>query len=165
MNLEGLDGVVETLMSLPPELVSKRGGIVLKALRKGARIIQKHARSNLENNTRSPGKTGENWGTGFTAKKIITKRGRTPAGIKGEKVVITVRQEVHPSANRMRGKQIQANDIAFMMEYGTAKQEAEPWIRPAFNSQKEWATEVVGYELVSQLNKVVAKLAIKNKGK
>ena len=47
MNLQGTEGVLATLRSLPPELVSKRGGPVKTALRKGAQVIRKQAAADL----------------------------------------------------------------------------------------------------------------------
>lgn len=42
--MEGLEGVLATLKSLPPELVSKGGGPVRFAVRKAANIIRDEAR-------------------------------------------------------------------------------------------------------------------------
>lgn len=165
ITLEGLDGVLKTLQSLPHEVTAKRGGVVLRALRTGARVIQKEARTNFARNISTAGKTGINWGTGFTQKNIITKRGRMTNGVKGEKVIVTVRQALHPSGNRFRKKPLQANDLAFAMEYGTSKQAAEPWIRPAFAAKAEQAARTVESDLLKQIAKVVAKLAAQNKGK
>jgi hypothetical protein len=47
LQLTGLNGVLETLRSLPPEMVSKRGGVALRALRKGANLIRNQAKANL----------------------------------------------------------------------------------------------------------------------
>jgi len=47
VQLEGLQGVLETLKALPSELVSRNGGPVRSALRKGALVIFKQANSNL----------------------------------------------------------------------------------------------------------------------
>lgn len=46
--LHGLDDILAKLKSLPPEIASKRGGgLVGKALRKGAVVIQKAAKANV----------------------------------------------------------------------------------------------------------------------
>ena len=161
ISIDGLDGVVERLRKLPPEVVSKNGGIVLKALRKGANVIKKHARSNLERSVRNAGKTGVSYATGFTEKKIVLKRGRMRGN--GERVIVTVRPDPHPNQNKYRKRNIQANDIAFIMEHGSSKQPAEPWMRPAFNAQREWAMETAKIDLLTQLDKVVAKLALQGK--
>lgn len=47
VNLRGVEGVIATLKSLPPEIVSKRGGPVKLALAKGARLIRDEAKKNL----------------------------------------------------------------------------------------------------------------------
>jgi hypothetical protein len=48
IQLTGLDGVLATLQSLPAEVVSKRGGPVKAALRKGALVILKAEKANLQ---------------------------------------------------------------------------------------------------------------------
>ena len=165
VELKGMEGVLDTLKSLPPEMVSKRGGVVLRALRKGAKLIQKQAQTNFIRQTNSPGKTGINWGTGFTEKHIITRRGKLQRGIKGERVVVTVKSVLHPSGNKYGKRLIKSNDVAFMKEYGTSKQQAEPWIRPAFSAKAEMALSTVEAEMLRQIDLVVRKLAAKNKGK
>lgn len=40
MKISGVDGVLNTLRSLPSEIVSKRGGPVKLALAKGARFLR-----------------------------------------------------------------------------------------------------------------------------
>ena len=166
MNLQGLDGVLATLRSLPPEVVSKRGGPVKLALAKGARVIRDEARRNLERVTSTPGKTGINYGTGFSPRQLIVRRRPMPGGQNGERYVLTVRPATHPNGNvYRRGKRIAANDVTFMLEYGTANQPAEPWLRPAFEAKKEQAMAVVIQDLKRRVDLVVAKLAAQNKGR
>lgn len=182
MQLQGLDGVVSLLKSLPPELVSKNGGVVRAALRKGAMVIQKQARANFKSAVSQPGKTGITDTTGFTEKQIVIKRKRPPPGVNGEKFIVSVNYVEHPSGGASRRKSraaadtkrkarkrasnvIRANDIAFMMEYGTSKQEATPWLRPAFASRAQEAIQVTERELLTRLDRIVAKLAAQNKGK
>lgn len=166
MKLEGIDGVLETLKSLPPEVVSKRGGLVKLALAKGARILRDEARRNLTRVVSTPGKTGINYGTGFSAKNVITKRKRPIDGSNGERFIVTVRYIPHPNGNKLNKSQpFRANDAAFILEYGSAKQPAEPWLRPAFEAKKEEALNVVTADLVRRIDAVVKKLATQNKGK
>jgi hypothetical protein len=164
MNLTGLDGVLKTLKSLPPEVVSKRGGVVRQSLAAGMRVIQKEARKNLVRSTASAGKTGVSYGSGLTAKNVIYKRKNMPKGEKGERLIMTVAYKQHPSfSSTYKNKPIKFNDIAFMLEYGTVNQQAEPWLRPAFMSKREQALSVVQSDLVKRLDKVVTKLALANK--
>ena len=43
LEVSGIDGVLDTLKSLPAEVVSKRGGPVKLALAKGARLLRESA--------------------------------------------------------------------------------------------------------------------------
>lgn len=180
IKLTGIDGVLDTLRSLPPELASKRGGPVRVAVRKGARVILQQARKNFAAAVALPGKTGITNSTGFTAKQIVMYRRKPPAGSLGERYIVTVNYLKHPNNHKLEKsrqyrrrrsvrmtttKPLRANDIAFMMEFGTSKQAATPWLRPAFESRKEEAATVMQAELRKAIDRVVMKLAAKNQGR
>ena len=164
MKLEGLDGVLDALKKLPPEVVSKNGGPVRKALRKGAMVLVKQARSNFAGAVQQVGKSGITDTTGFTEKQIIARRGKIKGGTKGERQVVTVRGVPHPGGNIFRGKPIQANDIAFLMEAGSSKQPATPWLRPAFAAKAPEAISTVTQELPKEIGRIVRKLGLKTQG-
>lgn len=162
--MRGLDGVLDTLKKLPPELVSKRGGPVVASLRKGARVLLKQSRENFAAAVSMPGKTGVTDTTGFTERQIVSKRRRPPGGQKGERVVVTVNPKPHPTSKGMyRGRTIRANDIAFIMELGSSAQPATPWLRPAFESRRAEALQVIETDLVKRVDKITKKLASQNK--
>jgi len=180
MKLEGLDGVLQTLQQLPPEIVSKRGGPVRQSLRKGAKLIVTQARINFARAADAPGKTGINQATGFTERNIVTKVRSRNLDFNGEKLVVTVNPTKHPSgklyrrASRSTGrrnkagpqaKQVQANDIAFFMERGTKKQNRIPWLVPAFVSRAPDAIRTIQTSLLTAIDKIVVRLAAQNKGK
>lgn len=166
VQLRGLDGVLETLKRLPPEVVSKKGGPVLASLRKGARVLVKQSRDNFRAAVAMPGKTGITDTTGFTEKQIVSKRRRMPSGQKGERIVVTVNPKPHPtSKGKYRGRTIRANDIAFIMEAGNSKQPATPWLRPAFAAKSQEALRTVERDLVVRVDRIVKKLAAQNEGK
>ncbi len=48
VKISGIDGVLALLQQLPAEVVSKKGGPVKAALRKGARVILAAAQANLK---------------------------------------------------------------------------------------------------------------------
>jgi len=159
MNISGLDNVLKTLQSLPPEVVSKRGGVVRQSLAAGIRVIQKEARKNLVRATSTSGKTNISYGTGLTAKNVVYKRKNMPNGIRGERLVMTVAYKRHPLfTTQYRNKPIKFNDIAFMLEYGTVNQQAEPWLRPAFLAKKQEAYDKVQADLLKRIDKVTNKL-------
>lgn len=160
--IEGLDGVLDALRRLPPEAVSKNGGVVRKALRKGALVIVKQARMNFGSAVQQVGKSGITDTTGFTQRQIIARRAKFSG--KGERQVVTVRGVPHPNGHIFRGKPIQANDIAFVMEAGTSKQPATPWMRPAFAATASQAIATVELELPREIAKVARKLGLKTQG-
>lgn len=161
MKLEGLNGVLETLKSLPPELVSKRGGPVKAALRKAARVIHKQAMANLERVTSNQTQSGEKLSTGLLKKNLVVSRGKPPYGSKGERYLVRVRRKSYPR----KGKTITTLATANWLEYGSSQQTAEPWLRPAFHMKAQEAIHTAETELLKQIDKVVKKLANQNKGK
>lgn len=161
MKLEGLNGVLETLKSLPPEIVSKRGGPVKAALRKGARVIYAEARANLERVTANADDEGKRYSTGLLLKNLVVTRGKKPFGSKGERYLVRVRRKSYGR----KGKALTTLATANMLEYGTVKQPAEPWLRPAFESKARQAISTIESELLKQIDKVVKKLAQQNKGR
>lgn len=157
VKLSGLDGVLDTLRKLPPELVSRKGGPVLRALRKGASILVKQARENFRVEALDPGKTGINQITGFTEKAIVARRRPPPPGERGERVVVTVLPRTHPGGRQYRGRTIKANDVAFIMEVGSSTQAAAPWLRPAYYARRDEATRLIEKTLVADVKRIVAK--------
>lgn len=152
MKLEGLDGVLKTLKSLPPEIVSKRGGPVKLALAKGARVIAKEVKKNLI----SVVKTDES--TGFLSKNIIVSRGKEPRGVKGERYLVRVKRKTYPDRE---GRPVTTLKTAHILEYGSEKQTATPFIRPAAIAKQQEAINTVTTDLVKRLDKIVANLAKK----
>ncbi|WP_127814879.1 hypothetical protein [Bordetella bronchiseptica] len=181
IKIGGLDGVLATLKKLPPEIVSKRGGPARAALRKGAMEIVKQARVNFKAAVAEAGKSGITQSTGFTERNIVAIRKSPRNGERGERYIVSVRYVAHPNAQKIRRKSrrvkknrrprdrksrvLQANDVAFMMEWGTSKQPATPWLRPAFQSKAKIAIDVMSADLVRRVDQIVKKLATQNRGR
>jgi HK97 gp10 family phage protein len=161
MNLTGLNGVLETLKSLPPEVVSKRGGPVKSALRKAAVVILKQAQANLQVSTSNADDEGKQYSTGLLLKNLVVTRGKAPRSGKGERYLVRVRRK---SYNR-KGKTVTTLATANLLEYGSSQQTAEPWLRPAFNAKAAEAVKTAETELVKAIDRVVKKLAQQNKGR
>lgn len=161
LKLTGLDGVLDTLKSLPPEVVSKRGGPVKTALRKGAQVILKAARDNLRASTSNQTVEGSE-STGLLLKNLIASRGKAPSTGKGERHLVRVRRKTY---QRRGSKPVTTLKSANLLEYGSSKQPAEPWLRPAFLSKAETAIRTIESTLVAEVDKVVARLASQNKGR
>jgi hypothetical protein len=162
--LTGLDGVLDMLKALPPEVVSKNGGPVRLALRRGAVLLAKQAKINFDAAVQQVGKSGITDTTGFTGAQIKPKRRKPPSGVKGEKFVVTVNYVLHPSGKTYRKRPIRANDIAFTMEHGTSKQPATPWLAPAFAAKAPEAISTIERELPRAIERIAKRLGAQKKG-
>lgn len=162
VTLTGIDGVLETLKSLPAEVVSKRGGPVKTALRKGALVILKEERARLAASILHTADGAERESTGLLMKSLIASRGKAPTSGKGERYLVRIKRKTY---TRKGGKPVTTLKTAQLLEYGSSKQPAEPFIRPAFRMTAAQAITTIQNELVKALDRVVNKLAQQNKGK
>lgn len=163
----GLEGVLKTLKELPPELVSKNGGPVRAALRKGGNVILKQAQANVQTIIDTPNIDGQFVSTGLAKKSIRIKRIRPLNNAKGEAFIVSVRPSKY-AGKRINRKgrneaDLQANDVLFMLEAGTERRPAMPWMRPAFEAKKSEAITIFNRELPKAIDRIVKKLARKNK--
>ena len=155
VRIEGLDNVLKTLQSLPPEIVSKGGGPVRASLRKAAQVIQKQVQENLQQRIIDvPNKDGQFVSTGLTKSNIVLTRGRRN-NFKGESMFVRVRNKKFKDRDG-RGSTTAAN--ARRLEYGTEKRVAVPFIRPAFEAKKAEALTVFVTEINKRIAAVVRKL-------
>jgi HK97 gp10 family phage protein len=161
LKLSGIDGVLDTLKSLPPEVVSKRGGPVLAALRKGGRLIQAAEKSNLQATLANATDADDAASTGLLMSSVVVSRGKAPPDGRGERVLVRIKRKTYAR----KGKPTTTLASAQLKEYGSQQQPAEPWIRPAFNAKAHEAISTIERELVKGIDRIVAKLAAKNKGK
>lgn len=156
-DIKGLDNILEMLNKLPPELVSNKGGVVAKSARAGISVISNESKKQLKRVVSTPGKTGENYSTGLSATKIRYKRDTRVKN--GERYYMTVKGVPYPDRKAdKKGKFFRTNDAAYMLEYGTSKQAAEPWLRPAFESKKEEAINKATSSLVAGVDKIASRL-------
>jgi hypothetical protein len=154
IKLTGLDGVLDLLKSLPPEIVSRQGGPVKTALRNGARVIQREAALNLARATGSLSEDNSE-STGLLLKNLVVTRGKEPIGTKGERFLVRVRRKSY----QRKGKPVTTLKTAQLLEYGSSQQPAEPWIRPAFASKAVEAIKTIERDLLIGIDRVVKKLS------
>ena len=157
VEITGLDGVLDMLKALPPEVVSRRGGPVKSALRKGAIVIQKAAKANLQARMGHQVDDEERAATGLLLANVIVSRGKAPASGKGERYVVRVKSRRYPG--RQGKAETTTTKNAQRMEYGTSRQTAEPWIRPAVQAKGQEAIGAIERELLAGVDRVVKKLA------
>jgi HK97 gp10 family phage protein len=150
--LHGVDGVLDMLRALPPEIVSKRGGPVRAALRKGARVIHRAAKANIE------AKTGEDpaLSTGLLAESLVVSRGKAPAGGGGERYLVRLKRKTYPGR---KGKPTTTLKSGHLLEYGSSQQPAEPWLRPAFAIKAREAIETIERDLLRSIDRITKRLA------
>lgn len=163
LKLTGIDGVIDTLKSLPAEVVSKRGGPAKAALRKGAVLIQKEELTRLRAAIAHVAEGGKAESIGLLEKSVIVTRGKPPTGGNGERYLVRVKRRTYPG--RKGSKPVTTLKTAQLLEYGSRQQPAEPWIRPAVQAKGEEAVRLIETELVKGIDRVVKKLAAQNRGR
>lgn len=144
VRVEGLAEVTAALRALPPELASNRGGPIRRSLARAAALIRDDAAR------RAPRRTGN------LAIQVYMFRDRNPRASTGaaERYIIGVRsgQGQRTYRVRTRGKFAGRSQRRFsrdayywrFVEFGTEKMTARPFLRPAFEANKEAAvTEFV----------------------
>jgi hypothetical protein len=152
VKLEGVENTLRLLQSLPPEIVSKRGGPVKLALAKGARLLRDEAKRNLQTAIAQGGDVS----TGLLVQNVIASRGKAPTGSKGERYLVRVRRKTYPDR---KGDPVTTRKTASLLEYGSDTQNATPWLRPAVQSKGAEVIRVVTDDLNRRIEVVVKKLA------
>lgn len=143
----GLTGVLDALRSLPPEIVSKRGGPIRRGLRKGAQALLERARANVQRIVDEQNVDGRFVSTGLAKESLRIKATRPVSG-NGEAVIVAVkpRQAYAGRQIKRKGRKIaalMANDVLFMLEHGTETRRPMPWMRPAFEEGRAEALDIV----------------------
>lgn len=160
VSLKGLDGVLRTLEQLPPEVVSKAGGPVKLALKRGALVLLREAALNLARATDNLSTDNEE-NTGLLLSSLVASRGKAPTGGNGERYLVRVRRLSY----QRPGPATTTLQTANLLEYGSEKQPAESWLRPAFAAKAATAIQTVESELIRAVDRVVIKLARQNGAK
>ena len=157
--IEGLDGVLKALQDLPKEVSQKRGGPVRSSLRKGANVIRAQAQLNVQRIIATPNAGGGDQSTGLLEKSIRVVRGRTHKTLNGERMFVLVPKRIRYPISRRTPSGIGASIVGRMLEYGTTKRKAMPWMGPAFHAKKSEAVSVITAELRKGIDRAVKKLS------
>lgn len=157
---KGLDGVLDRMKTLPAQIVSKKGGIIAPALRKGGQVIQKQAQANVRAVTRNTEAEGYA-NTQTLEKAIVVRRDPNPqrSGAAERYRVVIARGRKYPGGrlNKKGGKPLTAVMTGRWLEFGDEKQPAEPWMTPAYMSTRERALATVVEEMGKGLQKAIRK--------
>lgn len=151
--VKGLEGILDTLKRLPPEIVSKGGGPVRTALRKGGVVFQREAQANVRRIVEEPNKDNRpSESTGTLEKAIIVSRKKPSSGVKGERYHVRVKRG---AKNPQTG--VTANKYGGVLEFGYEGVPAKPWLRTAFETKKQEALDTIVSELRKRVDAAVKK--------
>lgn len=150
LKAKGLREAIEVLHSLPGEIVSRRGGVALAALRKGARLLKGTVQANLQRATSNQ----PSYSTGLLEENVIAKRAKAPFEGNGERMTVGVKRKVYPDSGGVTTRK-----TLHLLEYGSEKQPAEPVLRPAVLSVGQRVIDVVAQDIVDGTQRAVARLA------
>lgn len=153
--MKGLDDVLAKLEALPKEIVSKNGGPVRAALRKGAVVIRDEWQSQVQRVIDEPN-VGDvpTDSTGLLKGSITVTRDSNPRRSRAnERFVVRVRKKKYPD-----GKTV-TSQVARLLEYGSEKMQAKPWAAPGFMGRRQQALNTVVTELNQGIERIVKKLS------
>ena len=151
--LHGVDDLLAKLKSLPPEIVSKRGGPVKSALRKGGVVIQRAARAQLAQITVRPDADGY-VSTGTLAQSVVVRRDPRPqrAGA-NERYRVLIARRKYPDGTRTVA-------TGRYLEFGTEQRPPTPWMTPAYFGARQEALDTVVTELERSIQRIIRRLSI-----
>lgn len=152
--LKGLDDVLAKLKALPAEIVSKRGGVVRSALRKGAVVVQKEAQSSVSRVVIQP-EDPPYISTQTLEKAIVVARSRNPER-KGANESYSVLVSRGKKGSYADGK-TKAVATGRYLEFGTEKRAPTPWLAPAFMDSRQRALDTIVEELKKGLARAIRK--------
>lgn len=151
-HVKGLDGILDTLKSLPPEIVSKGGGPVRASLRTSGVVFQKAYQENIRAIVDEPNKDGSTPDNSETLEKaVIVSRRKPPPGFKGE--IFSVR--VKRGAKAPNGQT--ANKYGGVMEFGYEGVPAKAPMRRAYESKKGEALDTFVSEMRRRTDAAIKK--------
>lgn len=157
--IEGLDGLLETLERMPPELIKGARSPVAFGMRRGANVIRNEARQ------RAPKATGE------MAKSIATRRANARQRRKAKAatgadeyftVGIAPRRGKYSNTRHNRGKGRVGKSYDFdgwtyywkFLEFGTKRMPAKPFLSPAGEAKGPEAAKVIAAEIREGIERI-----------
>lgn len=163
VEIKNAEKLMRLLKSLPRDVVAdRRGGVVAKAVRKGARPLFDEVKRNLQAAIDEDGSDS----TGLLIKNLKLRRRK--AAFKGEHFTIGVGNKRYPVSGKTytdkrgrerpvtrKGATTKLNGAR--LEYGTGKQKPIPWIRPALTAKGEQTVHAITGELSERLDKLAEK--------
>lgn len=157
VQVKGLSELLKNMEQLPRELVSKRGGLVRSALFKAAKTVRDEAKQ------RAPRDTGA------LQANVVTVRDKDPQATgASERYAVTVKKKRWTGKAKAKAKKTAGGKIDYrksgdafywrFVEFGTSKMRAQPFLRPAFESQKDAALDEFKQSLATGIQRTVRKM-------
>lgn len=157
--IEGLEGLLQTLERMPPELIKGARSPVAFGLRRGANVIRDQARINAPKRS------------GFMAKQIATRRANARQRRKAKAatgadeyftVGIAPRRGKYSNTRRNRGlgrvgKSYEFDGWAYywkFLEFGTKRMPAQPFLTPAGEAKGPEAAKVVAENIREGIDRI-----------
>ena len=149
--LHGLDDVLAKLKSLPPEIVSRRGGPVKSALRKGGIVIQKAAQANIRSIVQQLDES-KYVSTGTLEQSVVVRRDPNPqrSGA-NERYRVLIARRKYPDGTKTVA-------TARYLEFGTEMRAPTPFMLPAFHSSAAQAISTVETELARSIQRIIRRM-------
>jgi HK97 gp10 family phage protein len=136
--VQGLDEIVANMRRIPELIAGKGGGPIRKALFEAAKVVREDAKRRVPVGSDDDAHLRDN---------IIMRRDRNPPNGVAEHYSVTVRYRPKKYKNTRRNRQkgrvggTYQNFGEFyywrFVEFGTSKMPARPFLRPAFESNKQ----------------------------
>lgn len=151
--IQGLDNFLTLASQLPKELVSKNGGVVLSALRKGGAVMRESIRAEYQRIIDEPNVAGEYRSTGVLIKSVSARRARRPGALGGNEALIVgvAGRQKYPDGTKVAL-------VAGVLEVGTETIEANAPVRKAFDASKDAALSAVVKGAIEGIDRAVKKL-------
>lgn len=157
--IQGLEGLLETLERMPPELIKGARSPVAFGLRRGGNVIRDQARINAPKRS------------GFMAKQIVTRRATARERRKAQSatganeyftVGVRVVRKRYANTTRNRGlgragKAYETDGWAYywrMVEFGTKRMAAQPFLTPAGEAKGPEAAKVVAEQIREGIDRI-----------
>jgi HK97 gp10 family phage protein len=161
IKVEGLAELAKALKALPPEISGKNGGPLRKAIGRAAVVIRDDARR------RAPVDTGN-----LRDNIIAARRRKSPPGTEGYYIEVRRKRRKYANtrANRRKGRAGMSYEtmgeayygmfveLGTEKELGTARMQAQPFLRPAFESKKVEAVETFRVEFAKAIDAAAKKV-------
>ena len=130
------------------------------ALRQAANVIMKQARANVSAIVAVPNVNGRDLSTGILRKAIKVRRPnrRYWKGAHDELIRVYIDHKMGYPAERAGDIYNRANDVGFLLEFGTVNRSPMPFMRPAFENKKLEAIEKFKEEFKKRFYQEVARL-------